>query len=353
MEKLSIRNVSLDDAEELLKIYAPYVINTAISFEYDVPSVQEFKERIQSITQKYPYLVLCENDEIIGYVYASTFHARKAYDTSVETSIYIKENCRGKGYGRMLYNALEAELLKRGIAVMFACIASTSRKPDLHLTDASIKFHEKLGFVNAGNFQNCAKKFGCWYNMVYMQKNLQEKFTDDVPNDNNIEVIDIYDNQKRVTGKVINRTDLFGKDGVLRSIIHACIFNSKNELLIQQRSGDKKSGAGMWDFSASGQVLAGETSQQGAMREIKEELGLSVEIDEAPVITKIFFNSYNDYYVVRKDCEVSDLKLQKSEVQNAKWASRKEVLALRNHNKFLSYPVSLIELVFDVGEFKD
>ena len=352
MEELSVRFVKVEDAQQLLDIYAPYIRETAITLEYEVPSVEEFQNRIKNISAKFPYLVLCRADEIIGYAYAATFHERAAFDQTVELSIYIKRNLHGNGYGRFLYSRLEEELKSRGFTVMYACIAASSRFPDENLTDASIKFHEKMGFFNTGYFQNCAKKFGRWYNIVYMQKNLLDEYKDEVPSIYN-EVIDIYDNQKRVTGKTMGRTELFGTDGLLRSIAHVCIFNSKQELLIQQRAEEKKSGAGMWDFSVGGQVVAGETSQQGAMREIKEELGLSFNITEPPVFTKVFFNSYNDYYVLRHDVEPRELKLQKSEVQNVKWASREEVISLWGQKKFLSYPKSLIELVFDVGEFKD
>ncbi len=353
VKAIKIRPVKIEDSSALLQIYAPYVKETAITLEYDIPSEEEFASRINEISKKFPYLVLCKNEKPIGYAYASTFHARAAYDKSVELSIYIEKSMHGQGYGRLLYSKLEEELKKSGFAQMYACIAATSRSPDSNLTDASIKFHEKLGFTNAGYFKNCAIKFGRWYNMVYMQKNLLTEYKDEIPSDNNIEVIDIYDNQKKVTGKTIARTELFTNDNLLRSIIHVCIFNSKNELLIQKRASVKKTGAGMWDFSASGQVLAGESAQTGAIREIKEELGLSFEISDPPIITKIFFNSYNDYFFVRADFDITDVILQKEEVESVKWASRKEVLSLHGKEKFLSYPKSLIELIFDVGEHKD
>ena len=90
MENIVIRKASVDDAEKLLEIYSPYVLNTAISFEYDVPSVEEFRERIINISKNYPYLVLLKDNEIAGYIYASAFHPRKAYYTSVEISIYLQ-----------------------------------------------------------------------------------------------------------------------------------------------------------------------------------------------------------------------------------------------------------------------
>lgn len=353
MEGVYIRSVRVEDAERLLSIYKPYVENTAISFEYKVPELQEFSERIKTISARFPYLVLCKNDEVFGYAYASVFHSRSAYDKSVEISIYIDKDFHGKGYGRFLYQALEKELREKGFAVMYACIAASSRNPDQYLTDASIKFHEKLGFTNAGYFQNCAQKFGCWYNIVYMQKNLLLEYKDEHVSSIDNEVVDVYDNQKCITGKTILRSDFFENSGILRLVIHACIFNSKGELLIQQRASSKKTGAGLWDFSASGQVVSGETSQEGVCRELKEELGLNVEVCQPPVFTKIFFNSYNDYYFFWKDLDIFSLKLQKEEVQSVQWASREEVLELRDEELFLSYPKSLIELVFDIGQRKD
>ena len=84
-----IRTVRLDDAEELLRIYSYYVENTAITFEYDVPTVDEFRKRIETITEKYPYFVYEENGKIIGYAYANTFKDRAAYDWAVEMTIYM------------------------------------------------------------------------------------------------------------------------------------------------------------------------------------------------------------------------------------------------------------------------
>ena len=353
MEDLTIRNAVTEDAEALLQIYAPYVCETAISLEYEAQSLKEFSDRIKNISSRFPYLVLCKNDIPIGYAYASTFHARAAYDRSVELSIYIKSDCRGNGYGKVLYQKLEEELKNRGFAVMYACITASSRNPDKYLTSASILFHEKLGFENAGYFKNCAQKFGLWYNMVYMQKNLLEEYKDEGDSSASQEVIDLYDSQKHITGKTAARNANVTKSLPYRCVAHVCIFNSKMQLLIQQRSGNKQSAPLMWDFSASGQVDAGENSMQGAMREAKEELGINLSITEAPAFTKLFFNGFNDYYIVRKDFDLSSLKLQKSEVAAVKWASREEVLSLYMENKFLPYAKSLIELIFDIGEYKD
>ena len=100
MSDLKIRDVKIEDAKRLVEIYSPYVLNTAVSFEYEVPTLAEFEERIKNITKKYPYLV-CEKDgKIIGYVYAHAYSPRKAYSWTVETSIYVDENFRRAG-GRL------------------------------------------------------------------------------------------------------------------------------------------------------------------------------------------------------------------------------------------------------------
>ena len=108
--KIIIRTASAADAPALLKIYRPYVENTAITFEYDVPSTEEFASRIQHTLRKYPYLVAEEKGTLLGYTYAGPFHERPAYDWAVETSIYVDQSLKHRGIGRMLHDALETAL---------------------------------------------------------------------------------------------------------------------------------------------------------------------------------------------------------------------------------------------------
>ena len=103
-DKLHIRTAQISDAEELLAIYKPYIENTAITFEYDVPSIEEFANRIKTTLKKYPYIVAELNGKIVGYAYAGVFKGRKAYDWSVETSIYIRLENHEKGIVRKLYD---------------------------------------------------------------------------------------------------------------------------------------------------------------------------------------------------------------------------------------------------------
>lgn len=170
MNKKRIRIATLEDAAQLLAIYKPYVEQTAITFEYEVPSVDEFRERIRKTVKRYPYLVLEEeNGEIVGYCYASCFKDRAAYDWSVETSIYLKQECRGQGYGRLLYDKLEEYLRQQHVLNVNACIAYTE-KEDVHLNRGSVHFHEKRGYTLVGRFHNSGYKFGTWYDMIWMEK---------------------------------------------------------------------------------------------------------------------------------------------------------------------------------------
>ena len=172
---ITIRPATPDDAEALLSIYAPYVEHTAITFEYEVPSVEEFRERIIHTLQLYPYLVAERTSadstatEIVGYAYAGPLHARAAYAWSVETSIYVKESEKKSGIGKTLYLALEKILAAQNITNVNACIASPV-VDDEYLNHNSIQFHEHFGYSMVGEFHKCAYKFGRWYNMVWMEK---------------------------------------------------------------------------------------------------------------------------------------------------------------------------------------
>ena len=161
---LKIRPVTLEDAHELVRIYAPYVEKTAITFEYDVPSIKEFEGRIEKILQRFPYLVAEENGQVIAYAYASTYYARTAYDWTTELSIYLHEDVRGRGLGNQLYDALEEELEKRGFLRFLACIAVPN--------EASIAMHEKRGYVQVAHFPKVGYKFDRWHDIVWMQKTI-------------------------------------------------------------------------------------------------------------------------------------------------------------------------------------
>lgn len=167
--EINIRPATTADAATLLAIYAPYIERTAITYEYTVPSVDEFARRIDETVQKFPYLVAEIDGFIVGYAYAGTFKARRAYDISVETSIYVAMDHHGRGVGRRLYAALEGALAAQGVTNLYACIAYTEHE-DEYLTNDSVRFHERMGYRLCGTFHRCAVKFGRHYDMVWMEK---------------------------------------------------------------------------------------------------------------------------------------------------------------------------------------
>lgn len=168
-----IRVATANDAEKLLEIYTYYVENTAISFEYKVPSVDEFKSRILKTLARYPYLVSERNGLIVGYAYANAFKERSAYNWAVETTIYVDKDLKGKGLGKELYSALENALALQNISNLNACIGYPV-VDDEYLTKNSAQYHEHLGYKLVGEFHKCGYKFGRWYNMVWMEKIIAE-----------------------------------------------------------------------------------------------------------------------------------------------------------------------------------
>lgn len=171
--QITIRPVTIADADRLLEIYAPYVQETAITFEYEVPTLPEFESRITDITSRYPYLAALTDGEIKGYAYASAFKGRAAYDWSVETSIYIDMNCHGEGIGSCLYEHLESILRMQNICNLCACIAYPNPE--------SIRFHEYMGYKEVAHFHKSGYKFGTWYDMIWMEKFINDHTSDQKP----------------------------------------------------------------------------------------------------------------------------------------------------------------------------
>ena len=168
--EVKIRVAQKDDAKALLEIYAYYVKNTAVSFEYEVPSVEEFAERISSTLKNYPYLVAEVDGKIAGYIYAGRFGKRAAYDWSAETSVYISKDFHRLGLGRLLYEKLEKLLAAQNITNVYAIIATPPDENDQHLTRNSEHFHTAIGYKTTGHFSKCGNKFGKWYDIIYTEK---------------------------------------------------------------------------------------------------------------------------------------------------------------------------------------
>lgn len=167
----NIRIAAPSDAQALVKIYAPYVEKTAITFEYSVPSVEEFSARIAKTLTKYPYLVAEYGGEIVGYAYTGAFHEREAYNHCAEISIYLRRDMHRKGLGSALYSAIEKISAAQNLLNIYACIASPKRE-SAYLDRCSEHFHERMGYSCVGRFNGCGYKFGEWFDMVYMEKRI-------------------------------------------------------------------------------------------------------------------------------------------------------------------------------------
>ena len=173
IDDISIRFAKPEDAKELLKIYAYYVTDTAISFETEVPSEEKFKLRIEEVLKSYPFIVACKDDEILGYAYLHSFVGRKAYELSAETTIYLNPDKKKMGIGKKLYSVLEDIAKAQNITNLYSCIGYVD-KEDEYLNNNSVQFHEHIGFRIVGKFENSGHKFGRWYHMVWMEKIIGE-----------------------------------------------------------------------------------------------------------------------------------------------------------------------------------
>ncbi len=165
-----------------------------------------------------------------------------------------------------------------------------------------------------------------------------------------MELWDLYDKDRQKTGKLHER----GKPvpaGYYRLVVHICVFNSRGELLIQRRHNEKSSWPGLWDLSAGGSSVAGDTSRSAASRELFEELGIRHSFEEeAPALTVHFDYGFDDYYLLRTDLDPATLTLQAEEVQEVRWATLGEVMALYREGKFIPYQEKLLELLFSIAD---
>lgn len=167
LKDITFRMSDVSDAEELLSIYRPYVTDTAITFEYEVPSVEEFKNRIKETLEGYPYIVCEYKDKIVGYAYAHRYGERAAFQWDVELSIYLDMNYKSLGIGKILYNKVIEILKLQNVQNIYACITSAN--------DKSIKFHEKMGFEFIGIFKDTGYKFDKWYDITWFGMRVKDK----------------------------------------------------------------------------------------------------------------------------------------------------------------------------------
>ena len=156
-----IRKVMLSDAEAICTIYNYYILNSVATFELESVDTDEMMRRIKRITQKFPWIVYVEANELLGYAYADDWKTRKAYKYTVESTIYIKNGYNGQGIGSRLYMFLLNELTKINIHAVIGGISLPN--------DASIALHEKLGFEKIGQFKDVGFKFNKWIDVGYWE----------------------------------------------------------------------------------------------------------------------------------------------------------------------------------------
>ena len=159
-----LRIASEADIPAILNIYGPYVLTSTATFEYTVPSPEEFTRRFHSITARFPWLVYEEAGVILGYAYASAPFTRAAYAWCAEPSVYLRPDARGRGIGRELYRALEAILRYQGFQLLYALVTGENT--------ASLSFHRALGYETLAVFPDCGFKFGRWLDLNWLQKRL-------------------------------------------------------------------------------------------------------------------------------------------------------------------------------------
>ncbi len=163
-----------------------------------------------------------------------------------------------------------------------------------------------------------------------------------------MELWDAYDINRQPAGRDLVRGEPMPK-GCFHVVVHVCIFNSKGEMLIQQRQPFKKGWPNLWDVSCGGSILKGETSQMGAHRELLEELGIDYDFSGIrPNFTYNFNVGFDDFYLIEKEQDLNELKLQYEEVQRAEWASLEKILKMLDEGNFIPYYKSLIPMLFEV-----
>ena len=155
-----LRFAAEQDAPALLEIYRPYVETTSITFETEVPTVAEFRERIRDILTMFPYLVVEEDGELLGYAYAHPFHQRAAYDWTVESSVYVRQDVRHGHIGTVLYQALMERLSAQGVRNVCAVVTVPN--------EPSTAFHKRMGFQSAGILPDFGYKMGRWHGVEYL-----------------------------------------------------------------------------------------------------------------------------------------------------------------------------------------
>jgi phosphinothricin acetyltransferase len=165
MSKSKIRMATLEDAEAIQAIYKPYILNTAITFEYEPISVEAFQERMETVMSQFPWLVYEEDGKVIGYAYCSRFKERAAFGWDCECSVYIDEKAHHRGIATALYQKLFGLIEKQGYYNIYALINNNVKN--------SVALHKKFGFEKQGLYEKTGYKMGQWQDLIIMVKRLR------------------------------------------------------------------------------------------------------------------------------------------------------------------------------------
>lgn len=161
-----------------------------------------------------------------------------------------------------------------------------------------------------------------------------------------MELFDLYTAEREKTGKTMVRGEPT-PEGYYRMVVHVCIFDGKGRMLIQQRQPFKRGWSNLWDITVGGSAVAGDSSRSAAERETMEELGLAIDLEGIrPTMTIYWEHGFDDYYVLTREVDLQDLRLQPEEVQAVRWAGKEEILRMIDDGTFIPYEKSQIELLF-------
>ena len=177
----------------MLEIYGPYVLNTTYTFEYEIPTAEEFTARLRDVTKQLPWLVWEEDGTVLGYAYGSLPFKRAAYAWCGEVSIYIVPRAQGRGIGRKLYGVLEHIMWRQGYRVIYSLITSENT--------ASLAFHEKVGYRRCAELPGCGWKFGRRLGVVWMEKQTK---SDEIPTNAPITWLSIVENDRNIMDILAN-----------------------------------------------------------------------------------------------------------------------------------------------------
>ena len=165
MEKPVIRMATLEDAPAIYRIYEPYILDTAITFEYEPVPLKVFEKRMETVLEQFPWLVYERNGEILGYAYCSKFKERAAFSWDCECSVYIDQKAHRQGIATALYEILFELIREQGYYTIYALIT--------YHHESSMELHKRFGFEKVGIYEKTGFKHGKWWDLLVMEKRLR------------------------------------------------------------------------------------------------------------------------------------------------------------------------------------